>query len=480
MLHLRACGVSKGDRIGIYAPNSYHWLVYDLALLEIKAVSVAFTDDFKDSLNDDVLRKYGVALLLTSKRHLRKLGPVGVPIITMDDAERRCESIGQRTLPDTAIDDDLFGLVFSSGSSGGLKGLKISRDGIGHTLPPLFQAVGFKKNDRLLLFLPMSNFQQRFLCYGALWHDVDIILVDHAQLFQAMEKLSPTILLAPPIFYQMVWADYKKKPMWEKAANLAVANFLRLVPHAGIRQALARRSLHGLFRQFGGKIRLLVTGMAPLGSEISHFFRRMHLPLAEAYGMVEAGVIAYRAGNSKSFSSVGKPLPDVRLTFASDGEILVRRNRTVASGYFQCAEGESQSTFLEPGIIATGDIGFLDNDGNLILLGRKKEVIVAPSGHKVHPEVVEKQLDAHPEIASSVVFMGKDAGLRCVVNLAKPGDEEAKSRVRRFLADNVQLRKIFSFVTVIFADDPFTRENGMLRPNMKLDRRRIIERYSSV
>ncbi|HET7085644.1 MAG TPA: AMP-binding protein [Rhizomicrobium sp.] len=481
---LRSWNVAPGMRVGIYAPNSYCWLVYDLALLEIGAVSVAFTDDFKDNLADaasanDILAKYGVALLLTAKNLAPLLSHLRAPIAFIDDPDRNFGLTLPRPPVAACTDPDQLGLVFSSGSSGGLKGLVISRRGVSSTLPPLIQAVGIGKGDSLLLFLPMSNFQQRFLCYAALWRDFDIILVDPTQLFTALEMLEPTALLAPPVFYQMVHAEYLRKSRWIRARDRVIAALLWAMPDARRRRDLARRALRDFHRQFGGRIRLLVTGMAPIRPEIARLFHRMQLPLAEAYGMVETGVIAYRPGGCKDFTSVGMPLADVRLSFSADGEILVSRPYTVASGYFQCAEGEDKKTFLAPGIVATGDIGALDRRGRLSLLGRKKEIIVTSSGHKIHPEVMERELDAHPEIASSVVFMGHKSDLRCVITLNNPDDEEAKRRVKRFLTDHEHTRRLFSMVTVIFAEAPFTRENGMLRPNMKIDRRRVVERYGA-
>lgn len=476
---LRGWGVAPGARVGIFAPNSYLWLVYDLALLEIGAVSVAFTDDFKDSLGDDILKKYQVPILLTVKDFRGRFSSLAARVIYIDDINQNFSLLSLPSLGQEKFEQDTLGHVFSSGSSGGLKGLVISRRGVSAALPPLLKTVGFKTSDRLLLFLPMSNFQQRFLCYGALWLDFDIILVEHTQLFKAMEQLDPTVLLAPPIFYQMVHAEFGKKTRWAKNAQFTIAALLAILPGQWARQGLARRLLGDFYRQFGKRIRLLGTGMAPLRPEVSRFFHRMHLPLSEAYGMVETGVIAYRPATSRNFATVGRPLPDVQLSVGSDGEILVARKHTVASGYFQCAEGESEKTFVAPGIVATGDIGALDEKGQLVLLGRKKEIIVTPSGHKIHPEVMERELDAHPEICSAVVFLGQKSDLRCIVSLIDPDNEEAKARVKRFLTDHGKIRKLFSFVTVIFAEAPFTKENGMLRPNMKIDRKRIIERYGA-
>jgi long-subunit acyl-CoA synthetase (AMP-forming) len=295
-----------------------------------------------------------------------------------------------------------------------------------------------------------------------------------------MEGLEPTILLAPPVFYQMVYTEFQKNTPWKRSAQLMVATLFSFIPITSLRRACIRHLLPGFYRQFGSRMRLLITGMAPIRPSIASFFNRMHLPLGEAYGMVEAGVMTYRDGGSKDYATVGKPVRGVELSFAGDGEILVSRNHTVASGYFQCAEGENERTFIAPGMIATGDIGTLDRKGQLILLGRKRELIVTSSGHKFHPEAIEKEFNACPEIAGSVVFLGHAADLRCVVSLNNPGDEEAKLRVKRFVTNHNSTKKAASVVKVIFTDGPFTRENGMLRPNMKIDRRRIIERYSAV
>src|SRR6185312_17409715 len=97
---------------------------------------------------------------------------------------------------------EVLTLAFSSGSAGGLKGLVITRPGVEATLPPICEAIGLVPRDRLMLFLPMSNFQQRTMCYAALWYDFDIIITDYVQLFVAMPALNPTVLIAPPVLYQ--------------------------------------------------------------------------------------------------------------------------------------------------------------------------------------------------------------------------------------------------------------------------------------
>jgi acyl-coenzyme A synthetase/AMP-(fatty) acid ligase len=169
----------------------------------------------------------------------------------------------------------------------------------------------------------------------------------------------------------------------------------------------------------------------------------------------------------------------VRFAIGEDGEILVHRPHPVALRYFQCAEGENERTFLGPGTIATGDLGKLDADGRLQIWGRKKEVIALPSGEKVHPELIERQLNACPDIANSVVFMGQGPHLSCIVSLNNAQDIDAMKRVRRLVSGLAATQSAARFMNVVFAAEDFSRENGMLRPNMKIDRKRIIATYGS-
>jgi len=282
---LAGWGVVPGMRVGIYAPNSYWWLVHDLALVALGAVSVPFTDDFAGKISRELLDEYNVALLLTTTRHARLFSPCPSHIAFMDGDNAEVSVIARP--PNTDFDgDDHHSLVFSSGSAGGLKGLVISRRGIETTLPPIFDAVEKRPDDRWMIFLPLSNLQQRNFCYAALWHDHDIILTDHTQLFAAMKALHPTILVAPPVLFQMIYSEFQHSPEAGDKARLAVAKLLAQTPFERLRQALGRRLFPGFYGQFGNRIRLLITGMAPIRAEIGEFFLQMGLPLAESYGMV--------------------------------------------------------------------------------------------------------------------------------------------------------------------------------------------------
>jgi long-subunit acyl-CoA synthetase (AMP-forming) len=323
----------------------------------------------------------------------------------------------------------------------------------------------------------MSNFQQRNMCYSAIWYDYDIIITDFTNLFACMQALHPTVLLAPPVLFEMIFAEFEKLPRWQRLAVNSLAGLAALLP-APARRATMHAALPALVGEFGGRMRLLITGMAPIRREIGRFFERIALPLCESYGMVEAGSITFRPASSREYASVGKVLDGIEMSFGEDGEIFVHRPNPLTLRYFQCAEGENERTFVAPGTIATGDIGHLDARGNLFLLGRKKEQIVTPGGYKIHPEIIERELDSCPDIARSVVFLKPGATqLTCVVDLVRPEGAEARERVRKFAAGLRSIRGAFQHCDVVFADAPFSVENGMLRPNMKIDRKRVAATY---
>src|SRR5471032_3191424 len=260
--NLRAWGVTAGTRVGLYAPNSYPWLVHDLALIELGAISVPFTDDFAGQVNQNLLDKYNIALLLIAKKDARLFAHKPAHVAFLDDGNADIRVL-ERAPSGEADEADQHSLVFSSGSAGGLKGLVISRKGVEATLPPVFEAIGVRPGDRLQLFLPLSNLQQRNMCYGALWYDFDIIITDYTQLFGAMKALKPTVLIAPPVLYQMMHAEFERLPAWKRKLKLALAGATSLLP-VGLLRAVANALFGDFHDQFGGQMRVLVTGMAPI------------------------------------------------------------------------------------------------------------------------------------------------------------------------------------------------------------------------
>jgi len=469
--------VKAGLRVGMFAPNSYAYIVYDLALVDLGAISVPFTDDFADLLNRSLVDQYNIALMLLGSGVKHGFGADDHFVAFMDAENGTVTAIPRIPYANGDGPDDLC-LAFSSGSAGGLKGLVISRSGAESMMPSVAKVLELGHQDSLLLFLPMSNFQQRNMYYAATWYDFDIIVTDYTQLYPAMKSLGPTIMIAPPIFYQLLHNRFAA-PSARTLRQKLISPLLSLPLGRGLRRRIAKWAYKDVYAIFGERIRLLVTGMAPINRNTTKFFDHLQLPLCESYGLAEAGSLTYRPTFSSKYGSVGKPMDGVIIQFADDGEIIVQRERFLTRRYFQCAPGENESTFLDGSHVATGDIGRLDEDGYLFLLGRKKELIITPAGYKVHPEVLEGELNACDDIVQSVVLQKPGAAhLTCVVVQGEDRSEQAVRRIRKHIDTAMAGRKV-RIGEVTFAEEPFSAQNGMLRPNLKLNRKGIAAKYAA-
>lgn len=474
---LTAWGLKPGMRVGILAPNSYQWMVHELALIELRVVSVAFSDDFKGSNAGELCDKYMLSLLLHTRVPGWAVVPEGAPTALLDAENPEVRVADRRH----EADDEQFlrmGLIFSSGSAGGVKGIVLDRRGVEGSLDSFVQGVTPRRDDCLLLFLPMSNFQQRMMYYGALWYGFDLIISEPQQIFRALKELRPTMLVAPPAFYEAFETRISNLSGWKRSLLHGAGALTSMLPGRAVRARVGRVIFKQAHDSLGGRMRLMITGMAPIKRSTHRLFARMQVPLYETYGLVECGSISLNPPGTGKRGSVGRLLPGVTVTLAPDGEILARREPTLASGYFECAPGEREKTFIGDNWIATGDIGRLDKDGYLYLVGRKKEIIVTSGGKKVHPEAVESDIDRCPDVDKSVVFHHPEQpSLVAVVLLRHPQDGGARARIQQWVNHVSGRYPSTPIETIVFTDEPFTRENGLLRPNLKLDRQAITRRF---
>ncbi|MCK1502138.1 AMP-binding protein [Bradyrhizobium sp. 188] len=477
---LARCGIERGMRVGIRSPNCYDWLVHDIALLDLGAVSIAFTAEFEKASREELCRKYQLSLFLAgaaerSREPASATSADPVYFFGHDNGEVQVRRDGP---PQEDPDYHRPGLIFSSGSAGGLKGLVLNRCGIEACIHAFTQAVEPVGADRLLIFLPISNFQQRLMYYSAFWYGFDVIVVEPVHLFRALQELSPTILIAPPAFYETFETRFHNLPEAKRRMATAIGRLISAVPSASLRGRIARKVFRDAYQALGGSIRFMVTGMAPIKQSTLNIFEMMQMPLFDTYGLIESGSVALNLPGAYRLGSVGKLLPGVRVEFAHDNEIFVHRDQPMAVGYFECAEGESERTFVD-GAVATGDIGRMDSDGFLYLIGRKKEIIVTSGGEKLHPEVIEAQINNCADVERAVVFGRENLPtLAVVVRPKRTADAEAQKRIRTFIDDLNRGWRNASVTNVIFTDVEFSRENGFLRPNLKLARNRIGEYFS--
>lgn len=477
---LKSYGVKEGMRVGIRATNCYPWIVYDIALLELRAVSVAFTEDFFPTPADELAEKYKLALILGYSKDKPALesqkGLVALMDLDGPDGVKADDSHAHDPDPEF----DCPSLIFSSGTSGRIKGLRVSRKGAESTINAWIGRIEPKGDDCLLMFLPISNYQQRMMCYAAFWFGFDLILTDPQRLFRALKELHPTLFVAPPLLYETIEGKLHNLPKWKKLAADYGGRLIEKIPSPELRKKAAMKLYGEIYEALGGRMRFMITGMAPIKRSTLQLFSRMQLPLFETYGLTESGPVAVNLPGQCKIGSVGKPMEPGSVEIAEDGEIIVKKKFPQSLGYFDVPAEDQVATFLGDGRVATGDVGRFDSDGYLYLVGRKKEIIITPGGVKVHPEVLEGDIDATPDVAKSVVFGG--VGLQtlvAVVSVRGTLDAEIKERVERHVdAVNAKHPSAIRVGKVVFTDTQFTRENGLLRPNLKLDRKRINDYFS--
>src|ERR1051326_363746 len=475
---LRNWGVQPGMRVGILACNCYEWIIYDVALLELRALSIAFTEDFASASSDELIEKYSLSLLLIQGSDRAHMNGRHANAVAFLDAENEDVRALGRERPPTDWEFENTGMVFSSGSSGKLKGLKLNRMGIEASVDAFTKAADPHSDDCLLLFLPISNFQQRLMYYSALWYGFDLIVTDPSRLFRALKDLHPTVLIAPPMLYEAFETRFSNLPAWKQWMARTVGTIAHALPRP-LSEKLARRIFKDAYEALGGRMRFMVTGMAPIKRSVLELFRLMQLPLFETYGITEFGGGALNVPRANRLGSVGRLLPGVRVELASDGEVIAVREHRIASTYFECDEGEAEATFIGRDRVATGDVGRFDKDGYLYLVGRKKEMIVTAGGTKIHPEIPEAEIDVCPDVARSVVFADADSSALVAVVLPKnPEDPSAKARIQQHVDKTSERRPSFPGQTVLFSQMAFSRENGFLRPNLKLDRKKIAQHFS--
>jgi long-chain acyl-CoA synthetase len=323
------------------------------------------------------------------------------------------EETGRNAKPDeTAI------MVYTSGTTGPPKGAMLSHAYVLNSVESLRQSVPIFDTDTAFSYLPGCHVAERISgIYNRLYNGTAAYFVeDLSKLYQYMIEVKPTVFASLPRFFEKIHA--------------------RLVAEAGGNDI----GPDGVNEAFGGRMRLLTSGGAPLPDEIAQFFVNAGLPILQAYGLTENICVAFNRAGDLKFGTVGKPMPMCEIKIASDGEILVKSPMTF-SGYYKEPE-KTAEMFTGDGWLRTGDLGELDEDGFLKITGRKKEIIVLSTGKNVAPAVVENYVKESHLI--SHCFLHGDGRSYCValITLNQAETESyAKGLGLGYLAFNMLTRR---------------------------------------
>jgi amino acid adenylation domain-containing protein len=480
---LRDWDVEAGMHVGILATNSYEFVLYDIALMELRCTSLVFPEEFGNRTSRQLIEDHNLNLLLFAKKDTWPTTAAGQWTAYID-AENP-PGTRARSVSRSGTDEDYTpSIAFSSGSSGKIKGMTYNPRGSEGWVTTFLDLFEIDNRDSLLTFLPLSALQQRILIYATMCYGIDCCLIKPAQLFTALKDYKPTLFIAPPLLYENVHNQFMKTVNGMPAFKRTLAHLLRtaarVAPAESLRKRLRQICYGKIYSSFGGRIRVMWTGQAPIKRSALDFFAETGLPLFEAYGQTECGLIATNSPMNNRLGSVGKPLDVAGVRLADDGEVIVHQPHLQTKGYvFHDPNGEP-SPYLDAQTLATGDIGRFDEDGYLYLLGRKKAHIVTAQSYKVHPELVEAQINFCPDVAQSVVFGDGLPYLVALISIDKDKDPQAQQRIERHIKQiNQKLPPLGRIHKVHYTREQFTIDNGLLTRNLKLHRKPIFERFAA-
>ena len=481
MSELRACGLGAGDLVGIAGPNSYDWVVADLALLGLACVSVALPVETGEvRAAPELAEKYQLSAVLLTQPVPGggDLPPAAAVLSDRPVRLARREATDRRP----ALPPGVFTVAFSSGTSGSKKGLMMSKDGVANTIAVSGQSWRLTGEDDILIVMPFSNFQQRYLLYTAIWFGADVTVVAPERMFQKMKTLEPTVILGPPSFFEIVENRIRAAGVRDKLPYYLASALHMVLPDRigrGLRAKLGRKWTG----MYGSRVRLLFTGSAPVPPGMVKLCHQVGLPLFEVYGSTELGWIAVNLPGSYRVGTAGRAVAGVEISLAEDGEVLVGTQHPQSVGYVWEGEDSQQAVFLPDGRIATGDLATVDSAGYLRLIGRKKNVIITRSGVKINPEELEHDIEQGCRIEKAIVAAPEQSGLlNCIVWLDEWQSAERTSEIEQYITtSNARKDASHRIAQVIFRPAAeLTVETGLLTRNFKVDRTAVMRKVFSL
>ena len=535
---LRNLGLNDGDRVALVSENRPEWCIADIAIMAAGCISVPtyITNTERDHAH--ILDNSGARAVIVSTEKL--LGPVvgaigrtGIVdhVIGIDDLKRQQASAftyhdwsdmvsGDAAAARAAVKqraegiarEDTACLIYTSGTGGAPRGVKQHHGAILCNIAGAANIVledfGVE-NERFLSFLPLSHaYEHTAGQYLPIALEGEIYYSEGLEkLASNIEEVQPTIMVVVPRLFEVLRTRIMKQIEKQgKVANFLLDNAIKIAdkskegktrkrdkPLDLVVEKLLRPKIRA---KFGGRIKAMVSGGAPLNPDVGNFFEAMGLTMLQGYGQTESGPImsCNRPSVGLKMDTVGPPMRGVDVKIADDGEILCR-GELVMHGYWR-NDAETERT-IKDGWLHTGDIGHLDDKNRIVITDRKKDMIVNDKGDNVAPQKIEGMLTLQPEIAQAMVSGDKRP---YVVGLVVPDAEwalewatangkkfdlkalqdlpEFKKAVRAAVdRTNKDLSVIEKVRKFEFADEAFAIENEEMTPSMKIRRHKIRDRY---
>jgi long-chain acyl-CoA synthetase len=533
---LESWGIDHGDRVAILSENRPEWTITDFAALALGAVTVPIYSTQTADQTSYILNDSGARVIAVStKSQLEKILAIQrhtalERIIVMDAVETaHAVPMSQLMLPgppgldpeigDAPFDarsrailpDDLATIIYTSGTTGTPKGVMLTHGNMASNIASSMEGFGFGTKDEVSVsFLPLSHVTARHVDFALLYRGVALAYCpDIARLPQVLTEVRPNIFIAVPRVYEKIrqqvilkTSGFPKSAIYRWA--LGVGRDHRAETLAGIsptaiswKMRIADRLVFSKVRSgMGGEAEEFISGGAPLGRELAEWYADIGIPIHEGYGLTETSpVIAVNTPRFHKLGTVGKPLPNVEVRIASDGEVLVR-GPSIFKGYWNRPD-ETRAAFVD-GWFKTGDIGQLDADGFLSITDRKKDLIKTSGGKFIAPQPIENSLKLNSLIGTAVVLgdRRKFPALLIAPHFPVLEDWARANQVpfatREELVANPKVQALYEGIVeemnqnlarferlkrVLLVPEEFSAADGTMTHTFKVRRRGIEERY---
>ncbi|MBN2317466.1 MAG: AMP-binding protein [Acidobacteria bacterium] len=444
-----ACGLAslglkpRNGTLAIVGDNRPEWAVGYLAAACTAIVCVPIDKDLKELEVYNILRVSGARILIGDDKHmpiildLRKKLPELAHICNMDAVHSKDDILSfsdlkrlgrdrmaagiNDFLESTVSAGDRLSILFTSGTTGNSKGAILTHGNVACNIMDAVKWVDLRAEDRFLSVLPMHHSYEctdGFLL--ALYRGATISYAENLRrIAENLAETRSTAMLGVPLlwhaFYRKIELTMAAKGLWKVNAAKKAAAFTEKYFRWNIRRFLFAK----LHEKFGGCLRILISGGAAVDPVVARGFRELGIEFLQGYGLTEsAPILAVNRNKAFRDAAAGLPLPSVEIRIADDGEILAR-GPNIMEGYYNNPEATKET--LQDGWLCTGDLGYIDSDGFLYIRGRKKSVIVSPSGKNIYPEEVEAEILRSPYISECLVYgcgaddSGQDFAIEAIV-----------------------------------------------------------------
>jgi long-chain acyl-CoA synthetase len=527
---LRELGHSRGDKMAILSENSPDWIICDYANLCLGGITVPIYPTLvPEQIAYIIQNSESKTVICSTPELLEKVLSVkdkipgvesiilmnGTPpegILSLQNIREQGDRAMQKD-PDffektvlSVKPEDLASIIYTSGTTGVPKGVMLSHGNFTSNVTALASIIHFGIEDTALSFLPLSHVLERLGTFAFLSRGVTMAYAESIEtVAENLIEVRPTIMISVPRLFDKIYARVMDNVLSSSSLKRKIFFWALKV---GKKEAALRRNKQNIplglhFRRSladklvfskitartGGRVYFFVSGGAPLSKDVAEFFGAMGLVILEGYGLTETSpVLAVNTFDNIKLGTVGKPIPSVEIRIKEDGEILAK-GPNIMQGYYKNPEETAET--IKDGWLHTGDIGYLDEDGFLVITDRKKDIIITTGGKNVAPQPIENMLKTSPYIANPVVVGTRRNFISALIvpefekleEYAR--EQEISFRNRKELVENqavinfimAEIQRVTSNLAsyetikkIILLDKDFDIESGEMTPTLKVKR----------